>query len=497
MLGTVASKRPLKRLVAAMFVVALSFCLICGKVLLDARHAAGERAIEVATNLVATLNADIARDIESFDLSLQGVIDGLEFPEITQVSPALRQAILFDRSATAKHLYAIELLDENGIVRLDSRNPFPEPVSSAGADYFKVHKNGDSPRVYISRPIFVSPATGYVIAISRRLSHPDDSFAGVIVGAIRLSYFQKLFKEASIGSGGNITLSRTDGALLMRWPYEEAMLGRDLKAGELYKRLAVAPRGHFETFAVTDGVHRLVAYSRIGELPLVIGVGQSTADIYAEWRRYALTIGALMALVCAMGIVLVWYLIREMNRRNAVESTLAVLARTDGLTGLANRRHFNEAIAREWRRAQRERSPIALVMCDADMFKAYNDRHGHQAGDDLLQAIGTAMSLCTRRGADVAARYGGDEFAILLPGMSGHEAARIAEQVRSHFAAACAARAIAPSTLSIGVASFIPDRDQDQSALVAAADEATYRAKKLGRDRIEIAPAAKLGLVAA
>ena len=249
---------------------------------------------------------------------------------------------------------------------------------------------------------------------------------------------------------------------------------------------------------MTDGVHRLIAYSQIGHLPLVIGVGQSTDDIYADWRSYAFTIGSLMALLCTMSILLTLYLAGEMNRRNAAETALTVLARTDFLTGLANRRLFNESIDREWRRAARDRSPLALMMCDADLFKSYNDFHGHQAGDNLLQAIGAAMTRSVRRGTDIAARYGGDEFAILLPGASAEDAAQIAKQARDLFVKTCVEKGVVPSTLSIGVASMIPQPAEGKNVLIAAADEAAYRAKKLGRDRVEILPTrpTKLTLVA-
>jgi diguanylate cyclase (GGDEF)-like protein len=491
-------KRPLKRLVAAILTVSLCFCLICGKVLIDARRAAWERAADVATNVVATLNSEIARNIDSFDLSLRGVIEGLEFPEITAVSPALRQAILFDRSSSAKYLHSIRLLDENGIVRLDSRMAFPKPLNRTDHDYFQVHRNDNSAGLFVSEPFLTARTNKHVIAFSRRLTHADGSFAGAVIGELELEYFQQLFNAALMGADGNITLSRYDGKLLARWPHQDAMLGRDLKGNELYKHLAMARSGRFETDAVTDGVHRLIAYSQIGNLPLVIGVGQSTADIYADWRSYAFTIGSLMTLLCAITVLLTLYLAAEMNRRNVAETALAVLARTDVLTGLANRRLFNEAIDREWRRATRDRSPLALMMCDADLFKSYNDFHGHQAGDNLLQAIGAAMTQSVRRGTDIAARYGGDEFAILLPGASAEDAAQIAKQVRDLFAKTCLDKGVAPSTLSIGVASMIPQPAEGKKVLIAAADEAAYRAKKLGRDRIEISPArpTKLTLVA-
>jgi diguanylate cyclase (GGDEF)-like protein len=265
-------------------------------------------------------------------------------------------------------------------------------------------------------------------------------------------------------------------------------VGRNFKSGELHQRLAVARSGQFEAASVADGVSRLVVYSQVGELPLVIAVAQSSADIYAQWRGYAATIGLLILLLCMTSVALALYLAREMGRRNAAEASLAVLATTDGLTGLSNRRHFNEAIDREWRRAMRERTQLALVMCDADLFKGYNDRHGHQAGDQLLQAIGAAMNQSIKRGADIAARYGGDEFAILLPAASADGAAQIADQVSARLADMCDQLGITRSHLSIGVAAMMPMPGENQSSLMAAADQALYRAKELGRNRIEIAP---------
>jgi diguanylate cyclase (GGDEF)-like protein len=483
-----APKRPVKRLVATIFVVALCFCAICGKVLLDARKAAWDRAAQAATSLAVTIESDIVRTIESYDLSLQAVVENLAYPEITQISPELRQLVLFDRSSTAKHLDAIVLLDENGIVRLDSRTPFPKPVSRAERDYFQFHKSSKVPKLHISEPIIARETGNRVITISRRLSNPDGSFAGVIAGSLRHSYFQKLFKDASFDPRGNITLARMDGMLLARWPYDEAMLGRDLNGSDLYKQLATARSGRFETAAMTDGIQRLVVYSQIGDLPLVIGVGQSTDGIYAQWRAYALTIGLLMVMLCVTTAGLGWFLFKEMNRRDAAEASLAMLATTDGLTGLFNRRFFNEALDREWRRAVRERNALALVMCDTDLFKSYNDRHGHQAGDRLLQAIGASMNQSIRRGTDVAARYGGDEFAILLPSTATEGAAMVAAEVRKRLVEVCDREGIPRSHLSIGIASIVPDRGDDQGSLIAAADQALYQAKELGRDRIELAP---------
>ena len=286
-----ARRRPVKRLVATIFVVGLCFCAVCIKVLLDARRAAFEHAAQAAASLVATLESDIARNIESYDLSLRAVIDNLAYPEITTISPELRQLVLFDRSASAKHLDAIVLLDENGIVRLDSRNAFPRPHNRSDRTYFQFHKQSKVHRLHISEPLIARDSGSRVIVISRRLSNPDGSFAGVVAGSVRLSYFLNLFKDAALGANGNVTLASKEGILLARWPYHESMLGRDLTGSALYKQLPVARSGRLETISLTDGAARLVVYSQIGDLPLVIGVGQPTEAIYAQWQSYAFTVG--------------------------------------------------------------------------------------------------------------------------------------------------------------------------------------------------------------
>jgi diguanylate cyclase (GGDEF)-like protein len=166
-----------------------------------------------------------------------------------------------------------------------------------------------------------------------------------------------------------------------------------------------------------------------------------------------------------------------------------VLATTDDLTGLANRRKFNETLSREWRRALRERQPLALIMFDADLFTDYNERHGHQAGDQLLQTIGRSMAASVKRATDVAARYGGDEFAVLLPATALDGAVRVAERVRECLAELCFACGIAAGNLSIGVAAMVPEVGENYTVLLAAVDSALHRAKEAGGNRVEAAPA--------
>jgi diguanylate cyclase (GGDEF)-like protein len=157
------------------------------------------------------------------------------------------------------------------------------------------------------------------------------------------------------------------------------------------------------------------------------------------------------------------------------------LAATDGLTKIANRRTFEATLEREVARATRSAEHVSLVMVDIDHFKALNDTHGHQAGDEVLRNVAAALS-CECRDFDTPARYGGEEFAVILPGCGPDEAIDIAERLRR---AVSAAPAVVPITASAGVATY-PSHAGDADTLVRAADEALYRSKHAGRNRTTV-----------
>lgn len=258
------------RLIFIVTVLGAGLCAVCIALVKDARQTAWTHAIDTSRSVVAAIESDVSRTIESYDLSLQAVAENLGDPTINSLSPELRQKFLFDRSVLASHLSSISFLDADGNLRLDSRAANPEQISRAERDHFQFHKNNESTALYISRPFIARSDNAHLINVSRRINGPSGEFAGVVAGSIKLSYFLTLFEKAALGHGGNITLARTDGILLTRWPYDERFVGLNLKNADIYKHLAHDRSGHFETYSKTDGVRRLVVYSQIGDLPLLI-----------------------------------------------------------------------------------------------------------------------------------------------------------------------------------------------------------------------------------
>jgi diguanylate cyclase (GGDEF)-like protein len=167
---------------------------------------------------------------------------------------------------------------------------------------------------------------------------------------------------------------------------------------------------------------------------------------------------------------------------------LHLQANLDSLTQIANRRRFDEYLTQEWARCAREQKPLSLILCDVDFFKAYNDNYGHQAGDLCLAKVAQSMNLVIKRPSDLLVRYGGEEFAVVLPHTKSEGALKVAEDIRSIIKQQQIPHAFSGIsqhiTLSLGVAAIIPSPNFSAESLIAAADRALYEAKQLGRDRV-------------
>ena len=223
---------------------------------------------------------------------------------------------------------------------------------------------------------------------------------------------------------------------------------------------------------------------RLQDIPVIF----VTALSQPEDETRALEAGAVDFISKPFNVAVVRARVRSQLTIKRQADAMRELSMTDGLTGVANRRSFNDTVDAEWRRCARAAMPLSVIMIDIDHFKLYNDQYGHQAGDTCLQEVSAAMKRCATRPQDLLARYGGEEFILLLPqeGLEGTEvvARRILEEVRKLAIAHAASPTAEHVTISLGLASTSsPDDSTDASALIRAADANLYRAKQTGRDR--------------
>jgi diguanylate cyclase (GGDEF)-like protein len=477
-----------KLLIASSVVTVIGFSAICASVMLDMRHGEEELARQTLDNLASGIDADISRNVELYDLSLRAVVSTMLMPEIKDVGKPIRHLILFDHAATAKHFGAIQVFDAEGRLTIDASTLDPIEENRSDEEFFQVHRDNPNAGLFISRPMLHRGA--YSIVLSRRVTGADGGFLGVVAGSIRFSYFHDLFGRLHLGPEDTITVLRHDATVIMRTPFDLDVIGRSLSHVPGVRRALSEPSGSYSGLGALDGVPRLLVW-RDGTRPLVVLVGKPWSSIFSLWRTEATRIGAILMGLISFVLGVTLFLAREIGRRALAEDKLEELATTDALTGLKNRRKFDAAIDAEWRRATRQKTPVALLMIDADHFKSYNDTFGHQAGDQMLVGIAICITDSVRRVGDCTARYGGEEFAVLLPGLSAVEALRVAETIRLKVQ-----QWSDDTTVSIGIASVTPAPALEWSMLVKAADTALYAAKADGRNRSVLASMPKLSLVA-
>ena len=272
-----------------------------------------------------------------------------------------------------------------------------------------------------------------------------------------------------------------------RWPvwplYAAIALGIVVVTRAAY--LSHDPGGFYSFFYVWIGLYAAFFFSRRVALLYLAAIAAAfggllvAEDVDAALARWVTTVGTIV-----LAAFLIDLLVRRVRRvarestsiareRAELMATLAEVARTDDLTGLPNRRAWDEALERELARADRDATPLCIAIVDLDRFKDYNDVHGHQAGDRLLKQLAAAWGA-ELRATDVLARYGGEEFAVALPGCDLEDAGTLVERLR----------AATPSEQTASAGLVIWDSSESAETLFGRADKALYAAKSSGRDRI-------------
>lgn len=347
--------------------VTVGFALLCSAVILQDRSAARAQAGRTAETIAAAIAQDLGRSIGQYDLSLQAVAQGLQVPGLWDLAPDLRQMVLFDRTAAGPPFGFLNVLDAQGEVIADLHAPTPRPGNWAGRDYFQEHRRNPRDQLYVARPVLTGPNQPALLPLSRRLSRADGTFAGVVVGSLRLGAVQDLLSRFDPGPNGSLTLLRDDGVVLARLPPDPNAIGRG----------AGAAAGMFLRRAMVDGpdpldhVARLTAYRPVGPWPLTIAVGLATAEVDAPWQTRAAWFGASALALCLLQLLLL--------RVGARAATRQARAEADAQDAAAARARLLATMSHELR------TPLTAVLGYAELLASDETLRPDQTG--LLAAL--------------------------------------------------------------------------------------------------------------
>jgi len=505
----IAVLKPTRSAVTIRAVIFVVF-VCCSLIIVDGWRSWNAREFELREMNVATSNlaqgmAQHANDtFKLADAVLFGLVERIEHDGTGPLELQRLHQFLKARVALSPQFSGIYFFDEKGRWLVDSESNELNHVNVSDREYFIFHRSHPDLDMRVGTPLLGRATGKWVIPLTRRVNHPDGSFAGVIITAVDIDYFTKFYDRLDIGRAGSLALVLNNGQMLIRRPYNTSYIGRSMVGTELFRAFkANNSSGNIWIKSSVDGVLRLNSYRSLDNYPLFVDAALSKDEsLEGWWRDTLLHSGGVIILVMILALAGV-RLIRQIELRIKTENelmlahdtletlnqTLEKLATLDSLTGLANRRKFDAGLAEAFSRAIRDGSALALIMIDVDLFKKYNDIYGHPAGDECLRNISrTIQDLAQNRPGYLVARYGGEELSLLLPDTGLADAILMSEKIRMGIQQLAIEHTGSPTgtvTISAGVESWTPEHGMDRSSqLVEAADKALYAAKAAGRNRV-------------
>ena len=423
-----AKKRPAVRY--AILVLALFCTLLVAAQAWSAWSARQSRLAETAaatSNMAGALAAQAESTIRIVDTVLSSVVEQVEHEGLSPDSAKRLRTHMRSMVASTKELHGLFVYGPDGAWLVTSLDRLTAG-NNADREYFQYHRDHKDRGLHIGAPIRSRSTGKWVLPISRRLDQPDGSFGGVALGTIQVDFFADLYDSFHVGKEGVILLALDNGVVIYRRPFLEKLIGQNVAGGPIFQTYrAQGPVGSAMLRSRIDGVVRLYSYRHLGSLPLLVATAQAKDEILAEWQQSTLfmTGGTILIVVLLVGVGA--RLVRQIMIRDQLEGELViakehlqernreltVLATRDALTDIANRRHFEDVLLLELARAARNGAAVSLVLVDVDLFKKYNDRYGHVAGDACLRQLAATLREELARPTDLVARYGGEEFGNL------------------------------------------------------------------------------------
>ncbi|MDF3936712.1 sensor domain-containing diguanylate cyclase [Pseudomonas citronellolis] len=474
------------RVFVVMMLLAIGLSLIAGWQMLTMRRDALAFADASGSNTLRLVERDLRRDLDMHAQSLLTISNMIRETGLDDLDSAALRVLVEGHEASSEDMGTIIVTDRYGQLVEDLNHGGESQHDLSMREYFRVHAQGDR-ELQLSHPFVPSyRKPSLTIALSRSLIDRDGSFMGVVAALKDLRQFDRYIQDLNLADGDIVTLRLLDGTTLAQWPVDRRK--RSDSEREAFKAF-VASGERERVHDSSDPQHPYwQGLRRVGDYPLVVNVERAHKNLFQGWfGRTLVTSGLLIAFNLAT-VGLAFGLTRHLHRRDQAENRLRDEASTDALTGLQNRRWFDQAARREWHRHLRGGGQLAVLMLDIDQFKLYNDHYGHPTGDTALAAVAEQVRLGCRRDEDGAARYGGEEFVVILPNCDLTGALTVAENIRAGIENAALPHAMGKFgvvTVSIGAASTSSGPVESVEALVAQADASLYKAKENGRNRVE------------
>lgn len=502
-----AKRRTIKRIAISIVVIACA-TLVAVHALTswEARRLQLSSARAASANTARVLADQASSAFKMVDTVLVAMVDRVEVDGLSEARREVLRVQMAKHLAELPALQGVFIYDKHATWIVNSAGRHFEGRRNEDRAFYQYHRDHPGRGVHIGAPIIGRTSGVWVIPVSRRVEDADGNFAGVVLATIKADFFRGIYEGIDLPSDGEIVLALDDGTRLLGIPYLSSQVGTSIAGSPLFARLAARTSrdGVFET--VEDGVTRLHSFCQVGDYPVLVAYARSRDEVLANWRQNTAFVSAALALLIGGLALLGLHLggqIRQRDRlehelldtQHALEASNAVLesqANTDALSGLYNRRYFETAFERELDIARSSGTPLALLMLDVDHFKKYNDRYGHLEGDACLAQVARVIEARAVRPRDVAARFGGEEFVVLLPDTGREGALAVAEGIRADLERRALVHEDAPQgrvSLSIGVAALACLDDDTALLVMEQADAALYRAKAAGRNCVMAAPA--------
>lgn len=463
-------------------------------VIADDRRQEILNAAKTMQSLAMVLSKEADSTLALAETVLSNLVKDLDLRRLDALSDAQnihkvldRQHRIMQGAGEAPSFAHLFIVGPDGSVVANSVTYPPPKVRVTERDFFVYHRDHPSSELHISQPEYSHVTQERIIFLTKRLEDQSGTFLGVIGIHLKLHHFDHIYGSLGLPPGGTVTVIRSDGWGVYRYPLAESFFKKSIEDHAGFQKMMGQRAGYLDIVkSPYDDVLRVAGFYASDKYPLLSIVTVTHDSILINWLRNTIQISMMAGVGVLFIIALGVFSYRQLGHLNyALE-----LSSHDSLTGLRNRRAFDDRIGEEWRRAIRGAYPVSLLFVDVDFFKLYNDAYGHRAGDKCLIKIAQAMEKDFVRGGEFVARYGGEEFVVLLPNTDLNEAeksaAHLLKAVQNLQIEHKQSSVSAYVTVSIGIASLAPVQNMNKDDLIEMADSALYAAKHAGRNQCAV-----------